>query len=113
MTGKALGLVIAVVWLVTGCGSRNGGPAGGDAEVESLPVLTPKSGGDMILIPGGSFTMGDAAGRPDERSHEVTVSAFYVDRLPVTQELYEKVMGVNPSKRKAPENPVERTQWTD
>src|SRR5262249_28372643 len=31
----------------------------------------------------------------------------------VTQELYEKVMGVNPSKRKGARNPVERTQWTD
>src|SRR5438874_177731 len=98
MTGKPLGMVIAVVWLVTGCGSQTGGPAGGEADVESLPLLTPKSGGEMIQIPGGSFTMGDVSGRPDERAHEVTVSALYLDKFPVTQELYEKVMGVNPSK---------------
>jgi formylglycine-generating enzyme required for sulfatase activity len=67
----------------------------------------------MVLVPTGSFTMGDSAGRPDETSHEVTVSAFYMDKFPVTQELYEKVMHVNPSKRKAKPNPVERTQWTD
>jgi formylglycine-generating enzyme required for sulfatase activity/Tol biopolymer transport system component len=67
----------------------------------------------MVLIPAGSFTMGDSAGRPDETPHEVTVNAFYIDKLPVTQELYEHVMGVNPSKRKLKENPVERTQWTD
>src|SRR5262249_5910427 len=32
---------------------------------------------------------------------------------PVTQELYEKVLGVNPSQRKDGNSPVERTQWTD
>jgi hypothetical protein len=41
------------------------------------------------------------------------LASFYLDRLPVSQELYEKVMGVNPSKRKGKTNPVERTQWTD
>ena len=57
--------------------------------------------------------MGDKSGRPDETPHNTSVSAFYFDKVPVTQELYEKVMGVNPSKRKDPKNPVERTQWTD
>jgi formylglycine-generating enzyme required for sulfatase activity len=106
-------IAIAVISFMSGCGLRNSGPAGGDADVENLPLITPKSGGEMLLIPGGTSTMGDASGRPDERPHEVTVNAFYLDKFPVTQELYEKVMGVNPSKRKAKENPVERTQWTD
>jgi formylglycine-generating enzyme required for sulfatase activity/Tol biopolymer transport system component len=66
----------------------------------------------MVRIPAGSFTMGSAE-RSDETPHQVTVNAFFIDKYPVTQELYEKVMGVNPSKRKAKENPVERTQWTD
>jgi formylglycine-generating enzyme required for sulfatase activity len=105
--------VLALVWFVIGCGSRTGAPADGDAEIESLPVLTPRSGGEMVLIPGGTFTMGDASGRPDESPHEVTVGAFYLDKVPVTQELYERVMGVNPSKRRDPSCPVERTQWTD
>jgi formylglycine-generating enzyme required for sulfatase activity len=105
--------VLTIVWFVLGCGARTGGPTEGDAEIEHLPVLTPRSGGEMILLPGGSFTMGDPSGRPDESPHEVTVSAFYLDKVPVTQELYEQVMGVNPSKRRAPTNPVERTQWTD
>jgi formylglycine-generating enzyme required for sulfatase activity/Tol biopolymer transport system component len=67
----------------------------------------------MVLIPGGTFTMGDGSGRPDEAPHAVSASSFYLDKHTVTQELYEKIMGVNPSKRKAPKNPVERTQWTD
>jgi hypothetical protein len=57
--------------------------------------------------------MGDSAGREDETPHEVAISAFYLDKLPVTQELYTKVMGVNPSKRKDSKCPVEKTQWTD
>jgi formylglycine-generating enzyme required for sulfatase activity len=67
----------------------------------------------MVLAPGGTFTMGQAGGREDETAHAVAVSEFYIDKVPVTQELYEKVMGVNPSKRKDPKCPVERTQWTD
>src|SRR5438309_1450196 len=73
----------------------------------------PTNDDEMIMIPAGTFTMGDSAGRPDETPHVVSISAFSIDKHPVTQELYEKVMGVNPSKCKEPKNPVERTQWTD
>jgi formylglycine-generating enzyme required for sulfatase activity len=100
--------------MVSGC-ARHHGPRAGEAEavVQSLPVVAPKSGGEMVLIPAGTFIMGDKAGRPDETPHSVTVNSFYLDKSLVTQELYEKVMGVNPSKRKGKTNPVERTQWTD
>jgi formylglycine-generating enzyme required for sulfatase activity len=76
-------------------------------------ILIPKSGGEMVLVPGGQFTMGDANGRPDETPHFVRVSPFYMDKRPVSQQLYEDVMGVNPSKQKGSKNPVERIQWTD
>jgi formylglycine-generating enzyme required for sulfatase activity len=106
-------LLIGILALAAGCGSQNNAPAGGAADVENLPTLQPTSGGEMVRIPAGSFTMGDASDPPDESPHQVTVGAFYIDKFPVTQELYEKITGVNPSKRKAPTNPVERTQWTD
>jgi formylglycine-generating enzyme required for sulfatase activity len=67
----------------------------------------------MILIPAGTFTMGEPGGSPDATPHTVSLGAFYLDANPVTQELYEKVMGVNPSKHKGKRNPVERIQWTD
>jgi formylglycine-generating enzyme required for sulfatase activity len=67
----------------------------------------------MVLVPDGEFIMGDINGRPDETPHLEWVPSFYIDRYPVTQELYEHIMGVNPSKRKGKSNPVERTQWTD
>ena len=97
--------------VLSGCGKTD--PTPPKVNVETLPVMQSKAGGGMVLIPAGSFTMGDAAGREDETPHEVSVSAFYLDKVPVTQELYTKVMGVNPSKRKEPTCPVERTQWTD
>src|SRR6185437_15772204 len=86
--------------LLAGCGKNEPIPSrpGGAA----LPSIQPRAGGDMILLPGCSFTMGDRGGREDETPHVVSVSAFYLDKVPVTQELYSKVMGVNPSKRKDP-----------
>lgn len=39
----------------------------------------------MVWIPGGTFTMGNDAGFPDERpAHKQTVSGFYLDRHEVT-----------------------------
>src|SRR5437660_4987817 len=95
-------VLAGVVAVVLGC-ARN----------DSAQPAADEAGGAMVLVPGGTFTMGNSNGRADETPHSVSVSAFYLDRYPVTQELYEKVMGVNPSKRKEPKNPVERTQWTD
>jgi formylglycine-generating enzyme required for sulfatase activity len=44
---------------------------------------------ETVLIPAGSFLMGDDNGRPDERpAHRVTLSAFRMGVLPVTNEEY-------------------------
>jgi formylglycine-generating enzyme required for sulfatase activity len=67
----------------------------------------------MVLVSAGTFTMGAADGRPDETPHNVSVSSFYLDKYPVSQEFYAKIMGVDPSKHKGKKNPVERMQWTD
>jgi formylglycine-generating enzyme required for sulfatase activity len=103
--------LVAIVVMAGGCGKN--APDRPDGDVPVLPVLEAKAGGEMILLPAGSFTMGDVGGREDETPHTVSVSAFYLDKFFVTQELYTKVMGVNPSKRKDPKCPVERTRWTD
>jgi formylglycine-generating enzyme required for sulfatase activity len=114
MSKTAMFALMAVITVVAGCGKNGSSQHDADRSgVESLSVFQPKSGGEMVLIPAGTFTMGASSGRPDETQHRVSVSSFYLDKYPVTQELYERMMGVNPSKRKAPKNPVERTQWTD
>jgi formylglycine-generating enzyme required for sulfatase activity len=44
---------------------------------------------EMVLIPAGSFMMGSEKGDADEKPvHEVTLSAFWMDRYEVTNEKY-------------------------
>jgi len=71
-----------------------------------------ESGIEMVLLPGGTFIMGDED-EIDAPIHEVTVSPFYIDTHLVTQEQYEKLMGDNPSRWKANKNPVEQMRWSD
>lgn len=70
--------------------------------------------GEMILVQGGTFTMGDAKSKKnDEVPHEVTVSSFYMDKCEVTQQEYETIIGQNPSHFQKADAPVERIRWTD
>lgn len=48
----------------------------------------------MILVEGGTYTMGSNGGEADEKpEHQVRLSSFYIDKLEVTSEEYQKVMG--------------------
>jgi formylglycine-generating enzyme required for sulfatase activity len=71
---------------------------------------------DMVYIPGGIFMMGSPAtesGRYNNESpqHQVTVSAFYAGKYPITQAQYEAVMENNPSYFKGKKLPVDRVSW--
>ena len=103
MFGRLSRALIALTIGFAGCASKTD---------PGVPAVK-ESADPMVLVSAGSFTMGEAAGRPDEAPHTVSVSSFYLDKYPVSQELYEKVMGINPSKQKNKKNPVERMQWTD
>jgi formylglycine-generating enzyme required for sulfatase activity/serine/threonine protein kinase len=73
------------------------------------PLSSNSIGMQFKLLPGGTFTMGDG-----DDAHQVTLTKpFGLGVYEVTQEQYEKVMGTNPSKFKAPQNPVEQVSWTD
>ncbi|MHC4691248.1 MAG: formylglycine-generating enzyme family protein [Planctomycetota bacterium] len=67
---------------------------------------------EMLLLPGGRFTMGDE-NEIDAKPHQVVVSSFYIDKYLVTQDQYQRVMGKNPSRWKAGKNPVEQVRWSD
>ena len=72
----------------------------------------------MLLCPPGEFTMGSPAseaGRSeDEAQHPVTITkAFYLSETEVTQEVWQKVVGANPSSFKGASNPVEQVSWND
>jgi formylglycine-generating enzyme required for sulfatase activity len=69
---------------------------------------------DMVLVKGGCYQMGDYTGEgdDDERpAHEVCLTDFYMQSTEVTQELFEAVMGYNPSKYKDPKKPVIGVSW--
>ena len=66
----------------------------------------------------GTFTMGSPAtekGRYDnEVQHQVTLSkGFWMAETPVTQALWQVVMGANPSNFKGDNRPVEQVSWDD
>lgn len=72
----------------------------------------------MIRVDGGTFTMGgfedDEDAYAHERPrHEVSVSTFLMGETQVTQELWEAVMGDNPSNFKGNNKPVELVSWND
>ena len=70
----------------------------------------------MIGVEGGTFQMGsddsDAYGK-EKPVHQVTLSSFSIGQTEVTQELWEAVMGSNPSNFKGPKRPVETVSWND
>ncbi len=70
---------------------------------------------DMIKVEGGTYKMGSNDGEYDEKPvHDETVATFQIGKTEVTQELWQAVMGTNPSYFKGEANlPVENVSWTD
>ncbi|MFB3882748.1 MAG: formylglycine-generating enzyme family protein [Armatimonadota bacterium] len=70
-----------------------------------------KTGVTMVLLPGGTFTMGDQKGAADETPHKVTLDPFYIDVYEVTQQDYRRIVGSDYSRWKDPNGPVEQVTW--
>jgi formylglycine-generating enzyme required for sulfatase activity len=72
---------------------------------------------EMVVIPAGSFRMGDlnGGGDSDEKPvHWVTIPRpFAVGKYEVTQAEWREVIGSNPSRFKGGRNPVEQVSWDD
>ena len=86
------------------------GPKGRKYTVKSIDM-------ELIWCPPGKFIMG-----PDPRSHlkvfspahpVVLTKGFYLGKFEVTQKQYQKVMGLNPSKFRGENLPVEMITWFD
>lgn len=76
-------------------------------------IISPILGAKFVLIPPGTFTMGDSDYGPP---HQVTISKeFYMQTTEVTQGQWKKVMGNNPSffKDCGDDCPVEQVSWYD
>ena len=74
----------------------------------------------MIAVQGGTYTMGATSEQgsdawDDEKpAHKETVSDLMIGETPVTQELWQAVMGSNPSSFKGDmQRPVEQVSWND
>lgn len=69
---------------------------------------------EMVYIAPGKFKMGEG-----NQEHEIDFSkgplkdGYFIGKYAVTQELYQKVMGENPSEFKGKHRPVEKVSWND
>ena len=68
---------------------------------------------NMVRVEGGTFMMGSDKSKWRGPVHEVTLSTFYLCKYEVTQELWQAVMGSNPSAVKGAKQPVEMVSWDD
>ena len=74
----------------------------------------------MVPVEGGTFQMGATSEQGSDAEnneypvHSVTLSDYYIGETEVTQELWEAVMGSNPSQFSGyPQRPVEWVSWND
>ena len=111
-----LGTFLSAAIVAPGCRKQSAtgptpaaqGPSG------ALPTeTTTRLGIEMVLISGGEFQMGSDDAVDTRPVHRVAIDNFYMDKHEVTQEIYERVMGANPSRRVGETNPVERVRWSD
>ena len=74
---------------------------------------------NMVYVSGGTFTMGATSEQgsdaydSEKPVHSVYVSSFYICKYEVTQELWQAIMGSNPSYFKGDRKPVEEVSWND
>jgi len=107
LTVRLAGAVLFAV-LLAGCEQR-----APESSLSSIKVIHTDSGMDMVPIPAGQFMMGINDGPVDAKpAHSVKLDGFLIDQCEVTQEVYQKITGKNPSRRKNPRNPVEQVTWS-
>ena len=105
-------VALCAAWaLLPGCERQAPGGGAKTPLVDPKPTLTSDQT-TMVQLPGGRFMMGDKD-EVDATPHAVVVSSFYIDRCLVTQKLFQRVMGTNPSRWKGERNPVEQVRWSD
>ncbi len=70
---------------------------------------------EMVSLPGGEFVMGSNQSDREKPPHRVRVSPFSIGKYPVTQAQWVTVMGdgINPSRFKGDDLPVEMVSWND
>ena len=109
-----IAIIVMIGFVAVACdngSTGDNGPKAGD-------LWTSESGIAFSCIPAGTFTMGPDVWN-NGATFSVTLSAFKMSRYTVTQELYQAVMGTNPSSFSSNpegtevqgERPVETVNW--
>lgn len=76
--------------------------------------LTDKLFNNMVLVEGGSFTMGSDSPLAREREKpvkEVSVDSFYISKFELTQDIFFDVMGWNTSYFQCEDCPLNNVSW--
>ena len=101
-------LPVALLVTLLGCSRQTDQPI-----TDHPTTIKTACGMEMVPIPSGQFVMGSDGDSIDTKpAHPVTLNGFLMDRYEITQEVYQRVMGTNPSRRKNPRNPVEQVTWS-
>ena len=97
-----------------------GRPLQGNTEPSKQTFMVKGVEFKMIKVEGDTFSMGATSEQGSDAYdreylvHSVTLSDYYIGETEVTQELWEAVMGSNPSEFKGNnQRPVERVSWND
>lgn len=107
-----------------GNGIEGSYPTGGNSYTQrgasTITITVGNVSFEMVKVEAGSFIMGCTSeqsgecGSDESPYHRVTISSdYYIGKFEVTQELYEAVMGINPSNWKSFDRPVENVSWND
>lgn len=83
-------------------------------EADYIENLTDTLSFHMRHLPGGIFSMGSNEKSKIYREnpiHKVELDAFYIGIYPVTQVIWQEIMGNNPSRFKGNNRPVEEVSW--
>jgi len=74
---------------------------------------------DMVYVSPGQFVMGgtseqDGSAQNNEFPvHVVNLSPYYINKLEVTQDIWQEIMGSNPSRYQGDKRPVTNVSWND
>jgi len=70
---------------------------------------------EMVEIPAGKFLMGSNKQGCDWEfpQHAVKLPTFFMSKYPITQEQYTAIAGLNPSRFKGDQLPVENVSWNN
>lgn len=108
--------LMLVVALVASCENDgvSSNPVENPSDPDRLEFTVEGVSFKMIKVEGGTFLMGSEIGNFNEEPvHSVTLSGYYIGETEVTQEMWQAVMGSNPSEFKGDNLPVERVSWDD